>query len=370
MRTGRFTVNSFNWRAGTPAPLSYASPGMVIAALIFSLQAGCEQPRQSGASVRDQLTLGPSASVPSTQPAVAKTPPGRPIAMVNGAAIERKELIDLLLKSHGLGLLQQLILRELAVQEARRVGATVSEADVLAEYEATLQAEHLDGKDPEKLTPTRRDQMIEDWTRSRGVTREELRVAMERQAHLRRVVQDKIQIDDEALHKEFERAYGEKVEIRHLQLAAARFFPQVKARLDNGEKFEDLVRQFSQNLLSRDRGGLLPPFSANDDTVPAVFAKTAFALKEGEYSNPIESEGSYHVLKLERRIPAEKAGFDDVREKMRKRLVARLAARAMQDLSARLLSQAELRIEDSILRDLYKTQQGSGQIQGPVLVGQ
>jgi len=145
---------------------------------------------------------------------------------------------------------------------------------------------------------------------------------------------------------------------------------QIKERLDQGEKFEELVRQYSQNSLSRERGGLLPPFAANDDTVPAVFVKTAFALKEGEYSNPIESEGSYHVLKLERRIPAETVPLEEVKSKLRMRLDARLSMQAMQDLSARLLMQAELLCADPVLREQYRAQQASGQIHGPVLIGQ
>jgi foldase protein PrsA len=172
------------------------------------------------------------------------------------------------------------------------------------------------------------------------------------------------------VRSEYERAFGEKVEVRHLQLAAPRFFPQIKDRLDKGERFEDLVAQYSQNSLSRQRGGLLPPFSLHDDTVPGVFAKAAFALKEGEYSNPVESEGSYHVLKLERRLPPEPARFEEVRDKLRWRLTARLTAQAMQDLSARLLMQAELRIEDPALREQYKARQAAGDLHGPVLVGQ
>jgi parvulin-like peptidyl-prolyl isomerase len=101
-----------------------------------------------------------------------------------------------------------------------------------------------------------------------------------------------------------------------------------------------------------------------------VFVKTAFALKEGDVTNPIMSEGSYHVLKLERRIPAEKVPFENVEAKLRERLAARRTMQAMQDLSARLLMQAELRIEDPVLREQYKAKQSSGTITGPVLLGQ
>jgi parvulin-like peptidyl-prolyl isomerase len=262
------------------------------------------------------------------------------------------------------------MLREAAASEGRKRGLSISETDIEGEYDFTLQAEHLNGKDIEKLTPVRRDQMIEEWTRSRNVTREELRIAMERQAWLRKIIGPPAPIDEADLKKEYERVHGEKVEIRHLQLAAPRFFPPIKARLDKGESFESLVREYSQNAYSRDRGGLLPPFSINDDTVTSVLAKAAFALKVGEYSNPIESLGAYHVIKLEKHIPPDGVSFDQARATLLRHMEARRLMQAMQDLGSRLLMQAELRIEDPVLREQYKKAQAAKQIAGPILVGQ
>ncbi len=309
----------------------------------------------------------PASPAPSP---VAKAAPSRTVASVNGVAIERKDLIDLLLRAKGLTILQQMVLRETAKQEARRKGIAIVEADIEQEYEFTLQADQFNGKDPDKLTPARREQLIDDWARTRGVSREELRMAMERQACLRKLVQDRIEIDETMLRKEFDRTYGEKVEVRHIQLEASRYFPQIKQRLERGEKFEELARQFSMNGLSKRNGGLLPPFGAADDTVPGVFIKAAFELKPGEYTNPIEAEGYVHVLKLERRIPAEPAKFDDVRATLTRHLKARLTATAMQDIGARLLMQAELRIEDAVLREQYKRLQTAKEIEGPALLGQ
>ncbi|MNC98828.1 hypothetical protein D3C83_169040 [compost metagenome] len=36
-------------------------------------------------------------------------------------------------------------------------------------------------------------------------------------------------------------------------------------------------------------------------------------MQPGEVSNLIEAEASFHILKLERRIPADEAKFEDVR---------------------------------------------------------
>jgi foldase protein PrsA len=193
---------------------------------------------------------------------------------------------------------------------------------------------------------------------------------MARQAHLRKLAETQVKIDDEMLQKEFKRVHGEKVEVRHIQLAAPRAWDELKRRLDAGENFMLLVHDFSQNALSRDKNGLLPPFSADDPTVPAEMVKAAFALQPGQASNPIEVEGSLHVLKLERKIPADDVTFDQVKEELRHNLNARLVAQEMERLGGDLLMKTRLRIEDQTLRDQYKKRHAAKEIVGPALTGQ
>jgi parvulin-like peptidyl-prolyl isomerase len=284
--------------------------------------------------------------------------------------IERATLVQLLMEGRGLSLLQQLVLQETARQEAQRLGFAVVPEDVDREYDLTLQAARFDGKDIEKLTPARREQLIDEWTRSRGVTRPELAVAIARQAYLRKIAQGRVKIDEGLLQAEYQRTHGEKVEVRHIQLAAMRVWDQLKPRLDRGEDFAVLVKDFSQNALSRERNGLLPPFTADDSTVPAELAKAAFALAPGQVSNPIEAEGSYHVLKLERRIPSDQATFEEVQEELRHNLNARLVAEEMEKRGGELLMGARLRIEDVMLREQYKKRLVAREIVGPSLEGQ
>lgn len=346
---------------------------LVLPAAILSI--GCEQPTTSPATVHGSVAQEYSqhAQAPTTLPAenTAKAArPSKPIALVNEVPIERTALIQMLLEGRGLNLLRQMILEEVARQEAERQGLSASPADTDHEYDLTLQAARYDGKDVENLTPARREQLIEEWTRSRGVTRQELAVAMARQAHLRKIAEKHVKIEEGMLEKEFRRVHGEKVEVRHIQLAAPRVWEQFKERLDAGEDFEVLVKDFSQNALSREKNGLLPPFSADDPTVPAAFAKAAFGLEVGQVSNPIEAEGSYHVLKLERRLPPEDVTMNQVRDKLRDNLFARLVAERMDQLAGELLMRAKLRIEDPLLRDQYKLRQATGEIAGPPLRGQ
>jgi hypothetical protein len=347
------------------------TPREVFAAFIcmaaILLLIGCESSSNDAASVREKLAVADKSPAPQpTSVPANRAPAGRAIATVNHRPIERRELIDLMMRSRGTAILQQLAMRELVLGELRRLGLTCGTADIEREYQLTLQADQFNGHDPAKLTPARRDELIDNWTRSRGVSREELAVAMQRQACLRKIAEGQIKISDDMLQKEYRRVHGEKVEVRHMQLAAPRFWTPIKEKLDKGEDFTKLVIENSQNTLSRQNGGLLPRFSEHDDpNVPEMFAKVAFSLKPGEVSNPFLVEGSYSVLKLEKRIPADGVKFEEVRETLRRHLASRLTAEKMDQIGEQLFLRAELKIEDPLLRELYENARTTRQITGP-----
>ncbi len=299
--------------------------------------------------------------------------PGRAIAYINDAPISQAEFLRLLLDSRGLPVLQQVLVREAARQEAARRSISVTQADIDHEFDLALRGDRFNGKDVESLTPSRRDQLIEDWTRTRGVSRTELYIAMERQAILRKILQAEMEratIDDEMLQREYRRTYGEKVVIRHIQFSNQRVVSQIRQRLDLGERFEDLVSDYSQNALTKIRQGLMPPFAAEDETVPPILAKAAFEMQPGDVSNPIEVDGYFHIIRLERRIPPVETPIEDVSDVLRQSIRARLIEQEIEELGRRLIMGANLRIEDPAMREQYQRQQRTGRIEGPPLVGQ
>ncbi|MCA1978935.1 MAG: peptidylprolyl isomerase [Thiobacillus sp.] len=92
---------------------------------------------------------------------------------------------------------------------------------------------------------------------------------------------------------------------------------QLKERIDNGAKFEDLARLHSEDA-SASRGGDLGWLNPGD-TVPE-FEKAMNALKPGEVSEPIQSPFGWHLIQvLERRT-------QDVTQE-RQKLLARQAIR-------------------------------------------
>src|SRR5690242_5635812 len=82
-------------------------------------------------------------------------------------------------------------------------------------------------------------------------------------------------------------AQTERVRARHILVATEQEAKQIRARLDKGEKFEDLAKQYSLDG-SKEYGGDLGYFTAAE-MVPE-FSKAAFALKPGETSQPVKTD--------------------------------------------------------------------------------
>jgi len=118
----------------------------------------------------------------------------------------------------------------------------------------------------------------------------------------------------------------------------------IKERLDNGEKFEVLARQFSEDGTASNGGDL--GWVNPGDTVPQ-FEKAMNSLKPNDISEPVLSPFGWHVIQvLERK--KQDMSKEAARLKARQEIRARKADEAYQDWIRELRDRAfvELRLED------------------------
>ena len=73
---------------------------------------------------------------------------------------------------------------------------------------------------------------------------------------------------------------------------------EIYKKIEQGENFESLAKQFSDDKSSSAKGGLMPPFSGGQLS-SKEFEDVAFGLTtEGEISEPFQSEYGWHIIKL------------------------------------------------------------------------
>ena len=118
----------------------------------------------------------------------------------------------------------------------------------------------------------------------------------------------------------------------------------IKERLDNGEKFEVLARQYSEDSTASNGGDL--GWVNPGDTVPQ-FEKAMNELKDNQISQPIRTQFGWHIIQvIERR--SQDMSKEAARLKARQEIRAKKADEAYQDWIRELRDRAfvELRLED------------------------
>lgn len=88
--------------------------------------------------------------------------------------------------------------------------------------------------------------------------------------------------------------------------------------LEDGAKFDDLVKKYSDDEGSKDNNGLIEDFTK--DSVVSNFWDASIKLKNNEYTKePVKSEFGYHVIL--RISQKEKPKFKDVKDDIKEKLV-------------------------------------------------
>jgi len=110
----------------------------------------------------------------------------------------------------------------------------------------------------------------------------------------------------------------ERVRARHILVGTEKEAKDIAARIEKGENFEELAKQYSLDG-SKEYGGDLGYFTA-PEMVPE-FSKAAFELKKGEVSKPVKTDFGWHIIKLEDRKVGGAQPYDQVKGAIRNILV-------------------------------------------------
>ncbi len=276
------------------------------------------------------------------------------MATVNGEPLDMADLNRALIRAYGGQVAQQLIANEVVRQAVYKRGLKVSEDDVTAENERTL--ERMFGG---VTGDAQREQLLEQLLVRRGIPRQQWEMTMWRNAALRKMAANRVEITEAELREEFEEQFGRKVLVRHIQTASLADAQMVLERLKSDEAdFAELARRFSTNA-SAQEGGLLPPIGVKAVGLPPAIRDVALSLKRpGEITDPVQVGTTFHILKLERILPPEGADFDDVRDRLAADLREKEIRILQQRVLAELIDQADIEIVNPVLKSSQRDSLG------------
>lgn len=111
------------------------------------------------------------------------------------------------------------------------------------------------------------------------------------------------------------------MEVSHILLKTEDEAKNIKAKLDKGEDFATLAKQYSIEPSAKETGGNLGEIKYNDTNYDQTFMLAALALKEGQISNPVQTQYGYHIIKVAKKTEYPILAFDKVKEDIKDQLL-------------------------------------------------
>lgn len=143
--------------------------------------------------------------------------------------------------------------------------------------------------------------------------------------------------------------YKPEIKVSHILVADEKQAKDIVEKLKNGEDFVSLVKQYSIDNISKEKGGDLGFLSPG--SMEKAFEDAAYKLQIGEISPPIKTSSGYHVIKLVER--KELPPFEQEKENIQKKLESiRLNDQVWQEKFVQnLFEKANVKVNDPTYKD-------------------
>lgn len=163
-----------------------------------------------------------------------------------------------------------------------------------------------------------------------------------------------VEVTEDEMKQRYEKMNTE-IEAQHILVDDEETAKEVKKKLDEGESFEDLAKEYSNDEANAEDGGNLGYFSVGD-MVPE-FEEAAYDLEVDEISEPVMTQHGFHIIKVtDKRETEEDIGsFEDNEDMIRRELLNdKIDPVEAQDKINKLMKDAEIDVKIDDYKDLYK----------------
>jgi peptidyl-prolyl cis-trans isomerase C len=338
-----------------------------IAAALVASTVACSRepsttPSPSGAPPSSPSTAPPASAAPADNNRPLPEPLPEVAARVNGHEIRVKTVSSIVEPALQAGrvphdrrsaayrqTLDQLVMRELVLQEAQARKIAPDESAVDREYRQTRGQFKSDKEWQDFLVGAGfDDKTFREELRTRHIVDACIRQEMQKQSAV--VTDDEAKAFYDQNPSMFDP--GERVRASHILLRVPEAAgPDVKkaqrgkaeaalARVRKGEDFAAVAREVSEDPGSAPRGGDLGVFGRGQ-MVPA-FEQAAYALTAGQVSGLVESPFGFHIIKVQERVAAGKVPFETVKAQIKERLAQSRREKAVGDLVQALRAKAKI----------------------------
>lgn len=278
------------------------------------------------------------------------------VANMKGAKITKDEYYDAMKTSSEGG---EAVLRDLILDKAleSQYGSKVTNKDVNNRLDEMR-------KQLEKSKTT-----LESFAAQNQMTMKSLKKRVRTNLLLTAALRDFKKPTKEELDAQW-KVYTPKVTVQHIlvtdEAKAKDIIKQYQAD-PTEKKFNQLAKDNSTDVATKDQGGKLEPFDNSDETLNAVFRQAALGLtKTGQITTkPVKTDYGYHVIRAISASP--KGKFEDHKKELEDQIYSKWQGdqTIMTDTIRNVLKKANVSIKDKDLKDVLSIYLQSQQPQQP-----
>ncbi|PGO80615.1 peptidylprolyl isomerase [Bacillus cereus] len=249
------------------------------------------------------------------------------IATSKAGNISQKDFDNKLKESHGKTVLQQVMLEKILLDKYK-----------VSDDEAKKKVDEMKKEMGEKFKSALTQNGIKDENT--------LKDTIKPQIAIEKAVKESI------TEKEIKNLYKPKLKVSHILVKDEKLVKEIKEKLNNGEDFAALAKQYSTDPGSKEQGGELPEFGPGQ--MKPEFEEAAYKLDVGKISEPVKTSFGYHIIKLIEK--KELKPFDQEKDNIRKEL----EQQRLQDPKWKeqffkdLFKKADIKVTDKDLKDTFK----------------
>lgn len=307
-----------------------------------ALLVGCETAPQTN-SQPTPTGLASRTSQPSTS---------RPVAYINGTTVTDHDLQGPLIEASGGAVLSEIVLDRLIRDRLEQRGLALTPAMIDQEKANMLATLSADQDEAVRL--------LNEMRLRRGLGDQRFESMLFRNAGLRLLVQDQVEVAPALVFQAYELQHGKRYRVRIIVAETMAQASELLTRAKAGESFSDLAAKHSADA-SAAQGGLLSPISPADATYPKTLRQSLESMQVGSISDLLAVDDRFIIMKLEEKLPADPISFVDARQDLERTVRLETEGQLMQQAARSMLADAKVVVLDPALGKSWKAQQGRTQ---------
>jgi foldase protein PrsA len=223
------------------------------------------------------------------------------VASVDGESITKGELYDVMVKQYGQDSLSYLINNKIVEIAAEKENVKISDEDVDAEMKEFVEANGG-------------EESLNYALEQSGLTKKDIETEIVNYLKIVKLLESEVDITEEEMKTHFEEnkdSYNEPEQVKasHILVENEETANKVKEKLEAGEDFAELAKEYSTDSSNAENGGKLGYFSKG--TMVEGFENIAFSMNVGEISDPVKTDYGYHLIHVTDKKEAKEANFED-----------------------------------------------------------